>query len=117
MHPCDKSDNGGCDHTCKKEGDKAVCECNQDYKLNKDNKNCDKGKGLLIDPFAMFKINRKEAILSNSIAPDLSFYESLLFRHLKFLYTLLKQKLQVDIQIQNRLTSHIQIQTLMQLFN
>ena len=44
MHPCDKPDKGGCQHTCKKSGVEAVCECNTGFKLKTDKKTCDKGE-------------------------------------------------------------------------
>ena len=43
VHPCDKKDNGGCEHTCTKKGMEFACECNEDFKLNKDLKTCSKG--------------------------------------------------------------------------
>ena len=43
-HPCDKTSNGGCEQTCNKDGESAVCECAApDYKLGSDGKSCDKG--------------------------------------------------------------------------
>ena len=44
VHPCDKETKGGCDQICNKDGDDAVCACNEpDYKLAEDGKSCDKG--------------------------------------------------------------------------
>ena len=43
-HPCDLPTKGGCDQTCNKEGDKAVCSCTApEYKLGADGKSCEKG--------------------------------------------------------------------------
>ena len=40
VHPCDKPSKGGCDHTCTKEGEKAVCSCNNGFKLADDGQTC-----------------------------------------------------------------------------
>ena len=44
-HPCDKKANGGCEQTCNKDGDNAVCSCAEDYKLKEDG-SCEKGASL-----------------------------------------------------------------------
>ena len=44
VHPCDKETKGGCDQICNKDGDDAVCSCNEpDYKLGEDGKSCEEG--------------------------------------------------------------------------
>ena len=40
VHPCDNGDNGGCDHTCTKDGDEAVCSCKENHLLQPDGKTC-----------------------------------------------------------------------------
>ena len=42
VHPCDKESNGGCSHTCNKEGDKSSCECPEGYEMTDDEKTCKK---------------------------------------------------------------------------
>ena len=42
-HPCE-IENNGCSHKCKKDGDKAVCECPPGYQLEEDKKICEKSK-------------------------------------------------------------------------
>ena len=44
VHPCEKEDNGGCQHKCNKQGSEASCSCNEGYQLNADTKTCDKSK-------------------------------------------------------------------------
>ena len=45
IHPCDKKSKGGCDQTCTKDGEKAVCSCTPvDFKLGEDGKSCEPGK-------------------------------------------------------------------------
>ena len=44
VHPCDKTPKGGCDHICTRIDEEFICECNENYKLNKDGKTCDIGK-------------------------------------------------------------------------
>ena len=36
--------NGGCEHECKPNGYKAICECYKGYKLANDSKGCELGK-------------------------------------------------------------------------
>ena len=41
VHPCDKENKGGCDQTCNKEDEKAVCSCAApEFKLGEDGKSC-----------------------------------------------------------------------------
>ena len=42
VHPCDKEANGGCSHTCNKEGDKSSCACPEEYEMTDDGKTCKK---------------------------------------------------------------------------
>ena len=44
VHPCDNGDNGGCDHTCTKDGDEAICSCKENHLLQPDEKTCKIGK-------------------------------------------------------------------------
>ena len=45
VHPCDQPDKGGCNQTCTKNGNKAVCSCSSPgFKLNSDGKSCDTGQ-------------------------------------------------------------------------
>ena len=44
VHPCDKADKGGCEHTCNKKGDEAECSCDDGYLLAQDGKSCEKSK-------------------------------------------------------------------------
>ena len=44
IHPCDKPDKFGCEHTCNKKGDEASCSCDEGYVLAADKKSCDKSK-------------------------------------------------------------------------
>ena len=44
VHPCDKKENGGCQHTCVKKGEEAVCKCDENHKLNEDGKTCEVGE-------------------------------------------------------------------------
>ena len=48
VHPCDRGDNAGCDQTCTKKGDEAVCECGPGFILNNDGKKCDPSKSISI---------------------------------------------------------------------
>ena len=53
VHPCDKEDNGGCQHQCEKKGEEAVCKCDKNHKLAADGKTCEIGKSInLIANFA-----------------------------------------------------------------
>ena len=46
VHPCDQASKGGCDDTCTKNGDLAVCSCTKTgYKLHTDEKTCGKDVG------------------------------------------------------------------------
>ena len=48
VHPCDKPNKGGCDQTCKKDGETAVCECRApEFKIGLDGKSCEPGKLLV----------------------------------------------------------------------
>jgi len=41
VHPCDQSNKGGCDDSCTKNGDEAVCRCSQpNFQLHSDGKTC-----------------------------------------------------------------------------
>ena len=40
--PCELTENGGCDQKCENDGEEAVCSCGEGFKLNKNNKKCDK---------------------------------------------------------------------------
>ena len=42
VHPCDKESNGGCSHTCIKEGDDSSCVCPDDHEMTADGKTCKK---------------------------------------------------------------------------
>ena len=42
VHPCEKEDNGGCQHVCEKDGDDAKCSCHDGFKLAADGKSCEK---------------------------------------------------------------------------
>ena len=44
VHICDRGNNGGCDHVCNKDGDKAKCSCREGYELAEDANTCDKSK-------------------------------------------------------------------------
>ena len=45
VHPCDKKDNAGCQHECKKgEGKEFTCVCHEGFKLEEDGKTCEKSK-------------------------------------------------------------------------
>ena len=44
VHPCDRKDIKACEQVCNKNGDKAECSCNKDFKLKADNKTCEEGK-------------------------------------------------------------------------
>lgn len=47
VHPCNKPDRAGCEQTCSKKGEEAVCECEVPaFKLAVDGKTCDEGKFL-----------------------------------------------------------------------
>ena len=49
-HPCDKEGNIGCEHICEKVNEKTgVCKCNEGYKLNADNKHCDKSEFIIVE--------------------------------------------------------------------
>ena len=41
--PCELTENGGCLHICKNNGEEAVCSCVAGYKLAADGKGCDEG--------------------------------------------------------------------------
>ena len=42
IHPCDKKSKGGCDQTCTKDGENAICSCTPvDFKLGEDGKTCE----------------------------------------------------------------------------
>ena len=43
MHPCDQPDKAGCEETCEKKGDEAVCGCPDEYQLAGDGKSCEPG--------------------------------------------------------------------------
>ena len=43
MHPCDQPDKAGCEETCEKKGDEAVCGCPAEYQLSADGKSCEPG--------------------------------------------------------------------------
>ena len=34
MHPCDKAEKGGCEQICNKKGEKALCGCNDGFKVS-----------------------------------------------------------------------------------
>ena len=47
VHPCDKENNGGCKHICKKKGDGVQCACNTGFKLNSDQVSCVESKNMI----------------------------------------------------------------------
>jgi len=44
VHPCDKSDNGGCNHICNKRKEWKECSCEPGFALSKDKMTCKKGE-------------------------------------------------------------------------
>ena len=70
VHPCDypPNENGGCDQTCNKQGDKAVCSCNVTSVLAQDGKKCDPSESIFssLETFTGFWIYWLLALLSHS---------------------------------------------------
>lgn len=44
VHPCDKSDNGGCNQICNKRKEWHECSCETGFALGKDKMTCKKGE-------------------------------------------------------------------------
>ena len=44
VHPCDRSDNGGCQQKCNKDGDEFTCSCDKGFKLADDKAACSKSE-------------------------------------------------------------------------
>ena len=44
VHPCDKPDNFNCSQNCVKEGEEAVCTCNERFEMTADGKICKESK-------------------------------------------------------------------------
>ena len=42
-HPCEKEDNGGCQHKCNTNGTSFSCSCRKGFNLDEDGKACEKG--------------------------------------------------------------------------
>ena len=40
VHPCDKPNQGGCEHLCIELGHDFICECEKDFYLDIDDKTC-----------------------------------------------------------------------------
>ena len=62
VHVCLKS-NGGCQHVCRKDGRKAICECNEGFQLEEDGRTCVKGE-ILAGLLHQACISRSSARLS-----------------------------------------------------
>ena len=41
VHPCDEKTKGGCDQICNRQGKKATCSCEPDFKLQEDGRTCE----------------------------------------------------------------------------
>lgn len=42
-HPCDQPVKGGCQQKCTKDGEGAICGCNEGFNLGDDEKSCQGG--------------------------------------------------------------------------
>ena len=49
VHPCDIG-NGGCGQICNRDGDDAVCACEEGFELGSDGKSCSKGEYVNTNP-------------------------------------------------------------------
>ena len=58
VHPCDNDDKNGCEQTCTKKGEEAVCECGPGFILNVDGKKCD--PGMVIESFRQLRTRTVE---------------------------------------------------------
>ena len=61
VHPCDREGKAGCEQTCVKKGDEAVCKCGEGYKLAEDGKKCEKCKWK-IDIHGNFDITKSQLV-------------------------------------------------------
>ena len=64
VHPCDKPTKGGCDQTCTKKGNEAVCVCKApEFKLAADGKACEEGKNYVKTCFFLCNENAVHKII------------------------------------------------------
>ena len=72
VHPCDKPDRAGCEQTCSKKGEEAVCECTAPtFKLAADGKACDDGTLIFL----------KNSYNSKILKSSMHYGASLSYRH------------------------------------
>mgnify|MGYP001970945939 CR=1 FL=1 len=51
VHPCDRTNKGGCRHICTKDKKKPVCSCKKGFSLEEDGESCEIGEWTLTSPW------------------------------------------------------------------